>query len=273
MSGRPGRRDLAQQGDPFELRGEPRVGSAHPVRLYATAFSGPLTGRTRDISVTGCCVATPSVFDAKSIQRVRIDLPRGTLELDAEGRWQRSLPHDDVVMTGVLFLDPPDEAVEQLWDVVLDAGKELARFLYRHSDLRGVGVDGAMGLSQVTRFREVKAGHTLYRQGPADGDERSIFVVDRGSVTLQVRVRDARETPMERLGPGSLLGGLPLLAPVEHAESAIADQDTRLLEIDERAFRYLARAKPWLAQLVAQAVTTTYARRLHGALARTRDRL
>lgn len=273
MSTQPGRREVAQPGDPFELRGEPRVGSAHPVRIYATAFSGPLAGRTRDVSVTGCCIATPSVFDAKSIQRVRLDLPGGALELDAEGRWQRAFAHDDAVMTSVAFLDPPDEAVERLWDVVLDAGKQLARFLYRHSDLRDVGVDGAMGLAQVTRFREVKAGQALYRQGPADEDERSIFVVDRGRVTLQVRVRGARETALDRLGPGSLLGGLPLLAPVDHAESAVAETDARLLEIDARSFRYLARAKPWLAQLVAQAVTSTYARRLHGVLARVHDRL
>lgn len=273
MTMAPGRRDLPHGQDPFQLRGEPRVGSSYPVRIYATAFSGPLKGQTRDISVTGCCVATPSVFDAKSIQRVRLDLPGGALELEAEGRWQSSVRHDDVVMTGVEFRRPPDEAVERLWDTVLDAGKELARFLYRHSDLRDVGVDGAMGLAQVTRFREVEAGKALYRQGPAGDGERSIFVVDRGTVTLQMRVRGARETPVDRLAAGQLFGGLPLLAPVEHAESAVAQTDARLLEIDERAFRYLARAKPWLAQLVAQAVTSTYARRLHDALARTRDRL
>ena len=44
-------------------------------------------------------------------------------------------------------------------------------------------------------------------------------------------------------------------------------------EIDERAFVHAVRHRPWLAQRLGQAITSTYARRLHSILARVSDRL
>ncbi len=259
--------------DPLEARVDPRTGADFPVRLYTSEIRGGLEARSRDLSVGGLCVATATPFAIKAVQRVRLELPGGPLEVAAEGRWQNALPHDDVVMTGLAFVDTPDEVVDRLWDTVLDAAKRFARFIHTRSEIREIGIEGAMGLAQVSRFRNVPAGQTVYRQGPAAPGERSIFLVDRGAVTLRVRVRDVRECDLERLESGALFGGLPLVAGVDHSETAQAEIDSRILELDERAFLYLSRSRPWLAQRLSQAVTCAYARRLHHLLARARDLL
>lgn len=259
--------------DGFELRGTPRVGADFEVELHVSDLPAPLVARTRDIGVTGACVATSSPFAIKSLHRVVVHLPAGRLSLEAEGRWQRETKTDSAILTGVSFIEPPASAVDVLWDVVLDAGKELARFLYSHTDLNGMGVEEALGLAQISRYRDVPAGQTIYRQDSARPGEDSIFLVTRGSVLLQVRVRDARETLFARLGPGQIFGGMPLIAEAPHAESAVADSVVRLLEIDRDAWSYLRSAKPWLAHRVASSLDRVVARRLRDVLVRVRDAL
>lgn len=263
----------AARGEAFGSRGDPRIGTDLPARLYSSDFRGPLAARTRDLSVGGACLATDSPIAPKSIHRIEIQLQDGWLGVDAQGRWQSVLPGDDVVMTGIEFVDPADETVDRLWDAVLEGGKRLARFLYVGSDLRPLGVDGAMGLSQITRVRKLPAGHTLYRQDRDPENSESIFVVESGSVVLQVRARGVREVPIDTVGPGQVFGGLSMLAGVPPSESAITDTEAVLLEFDSRGYQYLARNKPWLAQELGQIVTTTYVRRLHRVLEKVRDQL
>ena len=273
LPGSPSRPDAFASPDPLETRVDPRTGADFPVRVFTSEIAGSLEARSRDLSVGGLCIATATPFAFKSVQRVRLDLPDGPLELEAEGRWQSALPHDDAVMTGLAFVSTPDDVVDRLWDTVLDLGKRFARFIHMRSEIREIGIEGAMGLAQVSRFRHLSPGQAVYRQGPADPGDRSIFLVDQGSISLQMRVRGARNDFIERLDAGALFGGMPLVAGVEHAESAVAEVPSRLLELDERAFLYLSRSRPWLAQRLSQAVTCAYARRLHDLLARVRDLL
>lgn len=266
--------------DGFELRGTPRVGADYEVELQVGDLPAPLVARTRDVGVTGACVATASPFAIKSLHRVVLHLPagrlspgEGRLSLEAEGRWQRETRTDAAVLTGISFIEPPAKAIDVLWDVVLDAGKELARFLYSHTDLNGMGVEEALGLAQISRYRDVPAGQTLYRQDTARPGEDSIFLVMQGAVLLQVRVRDARETLFARVGPGQIFGGMPLIAEAPHAESAVAESAARLLEIDRDAWNYLRTAKPWLAHRMAASLDRVVARRLRDVLVRVRDAL
>ena len=136
-----------------------------------------------------------------------------------------------------------------------------------------LGVDESLGLVQLSRFRDIPVGRFIYRQDTCEAGEDSIFIVLRGSVVLQARVREALEIETERLGPGELFGGLPLLADVTHAESAVAADDTRLIEIDREAFRYLRLAKPWLGYRLAQALLRISASRLRALFARLQDEL
>ncbi len=256
---------------PLEARTLPRVGADFPVEVFVSGGDTALLGRTRDLGIGGLCVATPEEFEFKTIDRVIVTLPSGPLELQAAGRWQRGVPGEEIILTGVDFPNTPEDVASLLWDFVLDRGKILARFLYTKSDLRDFGIEDAMGLAQITRIRSVSAGGLIYGQDSRDPGEDSIFMVYRGTVTLQMRGSANQDTPFDRLDAGRIFGGLPLFAAVGNAESAIAEDEVRLLEIDRSAYTYLCTAKPWLAQRLAQAVTAAYARRAHDLLVHLRS--
>lgn len=258
---------------PHEVRADPRVGVDLPVEVHSADLPAPLLGRSRDLSVGGVCVATPSPFACKSVRRVVLRLPDRSLALEAEGRWQREVAGDDIVLTGLSFVDPDDSVVEYLWDVVLDRGKELARFLYARTDVSNLGLEEAMGIAQATRVQHVPAGRWLYTQGRPGPEADSIYVVLEGRVVLQVRVRDAVEKVFDTVGPGGLFGGAGVVGGEPPSESAVAETNLRLLEIDARSYQYLLAAKPWLALRLAQLVNRVRARRTGRLLGFVRDLL
>lgn len=248
--------------DPLEIRSNPRVGTDLPLELFAGDFSGALLGRTRDLSIGGACIATQSPFSFKSLRRIVLHLPTQNLTLDVEGCWQREDPAENLVLTGIAFENPTHEQLDVVWNQVLDAGKKLARFLYERTALRELGLEEAMGLAQVTRLRAVQLGDMIYRQGTRDSATDSIFLIAEGSVTLQIRIRDAIEQTLCQLGPGEMFGGLPLLADLPHAESAVANSNLRLLEVDAAAYRHLRTMKPWLGHRLGVSVLRTHAVRM-----------
>jgi hypothetical protein len=240
----------------------PRVGVDLPAEVVSSDFPQPLVARTRDIGIGGACFATVSPFSYRAVRRVTLQLPDGPITVDARGSWQRNEHAENVVLTGVEFIDPGEALTTRLWDLVMDAGKTLARFLHRgDSDLKHFTPDEAVGISHASRWREVPAGRFVYRHDVARSGESSIFLVYSGAVILQLRMRGAVDRPIARLGPGRLFGGLALLAEPVEGESAVAHSDARLLEINQTSFRFLCATKPWLAQRVAQCITLAYARR------------
>jgi len=259
--------------DPLELRSDPRVGTDLAVELYVSDFSGALLGRTRDLSIRGACIATPSPFNVKGLNRIVLDLPTQKLMIDAVGCWQREDPTEGVVLTGVQFEDPGAEKLEFVWDHVLDSSKKLARFLYERTALQELGLEDVMGLAQVTRYRTANPGDLIYRQGTSGDGGDSIFLVIEGSVTLQVRVRDAIERPLCQLEAGDLFGGLPLLANLAHMDSAVANTQVKLLELDGGAFRHLRSTKPWLGHRLGVALLRVHAQRMSKILGLASDDL
>ncbi len=249
-----------------ESRSDPRVGTEMPVDVFSDQFSGPLRATSRDVSVGGVCISTRSPIAYLSIRQVALHLPSGVLKLRAVGRWQQWRRASGEVLTGIAFQDLTAVTQDLLWDHVLDVGKELARFLFRHSDIRDIGIDGAMGLAQASRLQVFAPGEVVYRQGEAQEIPSSIYVLREGSVVLRARVRSAIERDFAVVKPGEFFGGLPMLANVEHHETAIARTATRLIELDERAYSYLLRSRPWVAQKLAFAVTRAYALRLRDTL-------
>ncbi|MCP4035692.1 MAG: cyclic nucleotide-binding domain-containing protein [bacterium] len=260
--------------DPLEARATPRVGADLPVELRSRAFSGPLPGRTRDLSIAGACIATASPFDIKSVDQVAIMTSEGEpLVLRCDGCWQREEPSAQLMLTGLSFGTPNEGQLDRIWDIVLDSGKYLARFLCEKTELHELGLEDAMSLSQMTRYKDIPCGHTLYRQDTDEPGRDSIFLVIEGAVTLQVRVGESREVEFARLESGQFFGGLPILAGVPHAESAVAATDVRLLEIDRQSFQYIRTARPWLGYRLGSAMLRISTQRLRQIVVRVREML
>lgn len=258
--------------DPLELRTDPRIAIHAPARIYTSEFSGPLPAVLRDLSIKGACIATPSPFAFKSVDRIEVELPSGPLCLRAQGCWQRDEEADDVILTGLRFEDEDAAAKDQLWSVVLQAGHDIARFILETCKLPEFTLEDALGLAQVTRHRHIPMGRSIYTQAApstaavstdrnAPSDD-SFFLMLRGEVALTLRIRDARDRETARLQRGDAFGGLPLVSGMPHAESAVAATDCELLEIDAGSFRYLRTARPWQGQRLGQAILRTNAQRL-----------
>jgi CRP-like cAMP-binding protein len=243
------------------------VGVELRIDLESDQFSGALPALTRDLSIGGVCVATRSPVGLQSIRHIVLHLPSGPIRLEASGRWQSWHAATASALTGVAFKSVPAQAQDAIWDHVLDVSKDLARFLLRGSELRDIGIDGAMSLAQVSRLCAVRAGATIYQEAREDlAPSSSIFIVREGAVLMRKRLREVVERDIAMVHPGELLGGLPMFTSAGHSETAVARSATRLIEIDERAYLYLMQARPWIAQKLAFAAARSYARRLHSTL-------
>ncbi|MBM4385759.1 MAG: cyclic nucleotide-binding domain-containing protein [Deltaproteobacteria bacterium] len=251
----------------MESRSDPRVGVELRVDVASDQFSGALPAMTRDLSIGGACIATSSPLATQSIRQLVLHLPQGPLRVEAQGCWQAWNPATSAMLTGVAFKSVTPSTQDAIWDHVLDVSKELARFVLRSSELRDIGIDGAMSLAQVSRLCAVRPGAAIFQEGSGNAaSSQSLFILREGSVLIRTRLRDVVERDIAVVQPGELLCGLALFTSAAHAETAVARSACRLIEIDERAFLYLMQARPWIAQKVAFAAARSYARRLRGAL-------
>lgn len=260
----PGGGDAATQI--VEARADPRVAVDLPVQLHGADFLAPLPGQAHDIGVGGLCVATRSMFAFRSLRSVALLMPQGPLSLAIEGRWQAHSPSEQVFLTGMAFVEPEPSAVAALWDVVQGASDALGRFLYQHCELRAGGVDDAMGIAQISRLRRVPAGRSIYGQDSSAPGDDSIFILREGTVTLHFRFGPADEVTLDRLGPGSVFGGLPIVAQVPNLERAFAREHCTLLEVSRTAHTRLRLAKPLLAQRLTQIAARCHALRVRRLL-------
>ncbi len=82
----------------------------------------------------------------------------------------------------------------------------------------------------------IEAGHVVFKEGDT-GD--AMYVVVEGEVELLVKGR-----LVETLGPGGVLGEMALLDKVPRSAGAIAKTPCRLVEINEKRFRFLVQQTP-----------------------------
>jgi CRP-like cAMP-binding protein len=232
---------------------------------------GTLACRLRDIGTGGVCVQTPSPFALSSLRSVTIHLPSESLTLDIEGCWQREASLERAIFTGLRFSRPTTSDRERMRKFVEQAAQELTDFLQNRSDLRELGLDEALDVALASRLREAPPGAFISREGhPRPGDD-SLFALMRGSVTLAATGDREHEIEVERVTPGGVFGGIPLIADAPSPVSAVAESDVTLLELDRSAFRYLERAKPLVAHRLARAIAGRQVLQFRALLMRLTD--
>lgn len=255
-----------------ESRGNSRVALDLRVHLQSSETAGPLEARTRDISLGGVCVATRYAFAFRSVQRVDLELPQGALALATDGRWQADSPSEESFLTGFAFVDPKSEAESALWRLVQHASESIASFLYESSELSVLGTDDVMGVAQVSRLRMVNEDRPILQQDERGPGDDSVFVVLRGRVEILFRSRPDAVLRVAELCPGSIFGGMPIIADLPNMVGAVALEDSELLEISGPAYAYLRLAKPLVAQRLAQVVARSSFKRVRALVDATRRR-
>lgn len=103
--------------------------------------------------------------------------------------------------------------------------------------------DGELeALARVTRVVAASRGDDLWREGDeADG----LYVMVSGRVTVNARLPAERDVEIATLGPGAVLGEIPLLGGGRRWATVHVLEDSRLLFLGRSAFRtLLARGSP-----------------------------
>lgn len=109
---------------------------------------------------------------------------------------------------------------------------------------------------------ELATGRQCFREGQeADG----LLLIDRGELRLESR----RSGELGSAGEGSAIGGLSLLLVGSREITAVAVEQTRVLQLSRAAFVRLAEDHPRAALRLVQAIATEFA----GAVREGLDRM
>jgi CRP-like cAMP-binding protein len=95
--------------------------------------------------------------------------------------------------------------------------------------------------------RDLPAGATLFVAGAPGA---SLFIVVAGELVVT-----AGRQELNRVGPREVVGEMALLDPAPRLATVVAVTDTRLLEVDEGAFRAVLGERPEVARGVIQVLT------------------
>jgi len=231
----------------YELRDVPRVALDLPVFLHRRSGDA-LVGRTRDVSVSGVCVETPVLFEIEEITELTLELATKPLRLPVDGAWQRSRDNGSEVLSGLAFRRASEDPAAALLQLVDETTQTVAAFLSKVPATSELDAPDLITLVRATRYRNATVGASIQRAGTSDPERDAIYVVAYGEVSLSLKNASGRAVRHRTLGPGELFGGLALVGEIPVLESAEADTDVRLLEIDADAWHFLVDSHPGLAQ-------------------------
>lgn len=229
----------------------PRVAANMPVALALKGCPQAVTAYARDIGIGGICIATRTSFAKQLLETVSVRFPAGEVRLQAEARWQRDAPDQDVVLTGVRFCEEDPATQWVLWSFVQDRAREIVKFLNEEPALPLLDLYEKFDFALFSRLRDVAATRSIY--GGAEGNE-SLFVIFRGRVAL--RPSGPHRSPLASviLGQGSIFGGIGLVATVPTLDRAESLTSVTLLELDAFAFRHLRSSRPDLARRLVDTI-------------------
>ncbi len=125
--------------------------------------------------------------------------------------------------------------------------------------------DTVFSISRELRRIELAPGELLWRQGDAaDG----FHLVEWGRLAVAARAPGEREIELAELGPGDILGELPLLAGGERSASVRAVESASVLVLDGARFRTLLTALDPAAEALRRRLLKVVCERLRARHAR-----
>ena len=107
-----------------------------------------------------------------------------------------------------------------------------------------IDANGVAGLEHAFRIRSYDEGQMLFQTGDPC---RAVSVVLSGTVCLYFQSEDGHEVIFHELCPGEMIGEIELALGSAHSTSGMANEPTRVLEIDKSAFSRLSR-QPQVAE-------------------------
>ncbi|MDX6328486.1 MAG: hypothetical protein QOI83_869 [Streptomycetaceae bacterium] len=128
--------------------------------------------------------------------------------------------------------------------------------------------DSRERLMELAREVSFPAGTRIFEEGSrAD----RFWIIQSGSVTLDLHVPGRQAAAVETLGPGDLLGWSWLFPPYSWHLGAEARVQVGAMELDATVVRALCEADPVLGRAIFRSVGEIVANRLQGARTRLLD--
>lgn len=100
----------------------------------------------------------------------------------------------------------------------------------------------------------VQAGHKVYRE---DDVADSAYVVVSGRIVLY-REQDGERIPIGKVGPGTMLSELALIADTNRLTSASAEIDSEVIRLSRKMFRRILEEYPELAVKLHQRISEEF---------------
>jgi CRP-like cAMP-binding protein len=117
-------------------------------------------------------------------------------------------------------------------------------------------------IAGIAKTRVVLAGKVLFSEG---AESAALSLIVAGRVRILIKGSDGKDVPIASLGPGEHLGELSLLSrdrrPL-HLCTAIAEVDSRVLEIHDADFSRTMEEKPKACLKLLMAIAVEFGRKV-----------
>jgi CRP/FNR family transcriptional regulator, cyclic AMP receptor protein len=140
-----------------------------------------------------------------------------------------------------------------------------AAALSAHPMLRGMSTDHLAMLADSASDVAFPAGHRLFEEG---GSANHFWLLQSGSVTLDVHVPGHGRVRIDTVGLGELLGWSWRFPPYLWAFGAVAVSPVRAFEFDAQAVRASCASQPEFGHEVTERLAFVLAKRLQSTRAR-----
>ncbi|MFN7131258.1 MAG: cyclic nucleotide-binding domain-containing protein [Myxococcales bacterium] len=116
-------------------------------------------------------------------------------------------------------------------------------------------------LGRIARTRVVLAGKPLFTEGAA-GD--ALYIILEGRFRVLMKGSDGKDLPIAALGPGEHASEVSLLgdSPPNHLCSAIAEADSKVVEIRRADFQQTMKEKPQACIKLMLAISQEFGRKV-----------
>jgi GNAT superfamily N-acetyltransferase len=180
---------------------------------------------------------------------------RGTERLDAVRMAKLYIPFD----VGHVELIPP---MKDIYDIVMRGfldkrtGIQIDDFTRTVSIFKGLSDSQLRMLSGICRIVNYKNGDVIFTQ---DESNNNLYMILNGEV--EVRMGD-RMVPVGKVLPGDVLGEISLVEGMPHSATAVAVQDSRLINMPSHDFEVLIQRYPRIGMTVMRNIAHSLGEKL-----------
>lgn len=242
----------------------PRPVEELPTAIYCADLAAPVWGGARELSAERICIVTPTTFSVASIARLVLHGGSGPISVRAQGIWQRYEDGEHAILTEFRLAKPARAEGRRIHELVSRSLQEIASVLV-DVPVADLDLRDALALAPAARRRRIRSGRVVRGQSEEGDHVASLFVVAEGCVSLHLAGSGPERWALGSIARGAVFGSLAV-PTASVREVAVAESDSRLLEIDRCRLDRIREQQPRLALRLDAAALRAASQRYREAL-------